>query len=126
MNLISFRSESGLAPIVEILSFVVEIAPGPISQPTLKVENPPIAISPSTPNAPKPNTPSPNNIPLLHEVVPSNNPSTPPKNAIQWQKGMTAMYQGLDWVIGMLGTATAKIVRNGFELWVDIPDLAIA
>jgi hypothetical protein len=36
------------------------------------------------------------------------------------------MYQGLDWVIGTLGTATAKIVRNGFELWVDIPDLAIA
>jgi len=47
-------------------------------------------------------------------------------DAPKWQKGMTAMHQGLDWVIGTLGTATAKIVRNGFELWVDIPDLAIA
>jgi len=58
----------------------------------------------------------------LHEVV----PTQPPKNAIQWQKGMTAIYQGRDWAIAMIGTATAKIVRNGFELWVDIPDLAIA
>jgi hypothetical protein len=48
------------------------------------------------------------------------------KNAIQWQKGMSAMYQGVDWAIATLGTATAKIVRNGFELWVDIPELAIA
>lgn len=48
------------------------------------------------------------------------------KNAIQWRKGMKAMYQGLDWVIDRLGTATAKIVRNGCELWVNIPDLAIA
>ena len=48
------------------------------------------------------------------------------KNAIQWQKGMTAMYQGIYWAIATLGTATAKIVRNGFELWVDIPELAIA
>ena len=77
----------------------------------------PMAIAPSTPKTP--NAPSPNN-------KPSNKPTQPPKNAIQWQKGMTAMYQGRDWVIGTLGTATAKIVRNGFELWVDIPDLAIA
>ena len=54
-------------------------------------------------------------------------PITPKsKNAIQWRKGMKAMYQGLDWVIDRLGTATAKIVRNGCELWVNIPDLAIA
>lgn len=54
-------------------------------------------------------------------------PSVPKsKNAIQWRKGMSAMYQGVDWAIATLGTATAKIVRNGFELWVDIPDLAIA
>ena len=70
--------------------------------------------------------PSPNNIPLVHEVVPSNKPTQQPKNAIQWRKGMMAMYQGTDWAIGMLGSATAKIVRNGFELWVDLPDLAIA
>ena len=67
-----------------------------------------------------------NNIPLVHEVVPSNKPTQTPKTAIQWQKGMRAIYQGTDWVIGTLGSATAKIVRNGFELWVDIPDLAIA
>jgi hypothetical protein len=54
----------------------------------------------------------------------SSEPTPPPKNAIDWQKGMTAMYQGIDWVIGMIGTATAKITRNGFELWVDLPDLA--
>jgi hypothetical protein len=88
----------------------------PISLPPVCL---PVAISPSTPNAPKPNPPSP-------DRKPSNKPTQPPKNAIQWRKGMTAMYQGLDWVIGMLGTATAKIVRNGFELWVDIPDLALA
>jgi hypothetical protein len=79
------------------------------------------AIAPSTPQTP--NAPSPNNIPLLHEVVPSNKSTQPPKNAIQWRKGMKAIYNGLDWVIGTLGTATAKIVRNGFELWVDIPEL---
>ena len=73
-----------------------------------------------------PSAPSPNNILFLHEVVPSNKTTQPPKTAIQWQKGMRAMYQGTDWVIGMLGSATAKIVRNGFELWVDIPELAIA
>ena len=80
--------------------------PPPIDEPIS--ENIPIAISPSTP--------------VLHEVV----PTQPPKNAIQWQKGMTAIYQGRDWAIVMIGTATAKIVRNGFELWVDLPDLAIA
>ena len=68
----------------------------PIAPSTLKEENLPIAISPKS------------------------------KNAIQWQKGMSAMYQGIDWAIATLGTATAKIVRNGFELWVDIPELAIA
>ena len=67
-----------------------------------------------------------NNIPLVHEVVPSNKTTQPPKTSIQWQKGMRAIYQGTDWVIGTLGSATAKIVRNGFELWVDIPELAIA
>ena len=76
-----------------------------------------MAISLSTPKTP--NAPSPNS-------KPSNKPSAPPKNAIQWQKGMSAMYQGTDWVIGMLGTATAKIVRNGFELWVDIVYLEYA
>jgi len=54
---------------------------------------------------------------------PSNEPTQPPKRAIQWRKGYKAMYQGLDWVIEMVGTATAKIVRNGFWLWVNIPDL---
>jgi len=73
------------------------IAPGPIAQQT-----------PNTPN------PSPK---------PSNEPTQPPKRAIQWRKGYKAMYQGLDWVIEMVGTATAKIVRNGFWLWVNIPDL---
>ena len=72
------------------------------------------AVPQKTPNAPSPKN------------KPSNKPTQPPKNAIQWQKGMTAMYQGRDWLIDTLGTATAKIVRNGFELWVDIPELAIA
>jgi len=49
--------------------------------------------------------------------------ATAPNN---WRKGMKAMYRGLDWIISMIGTATAKIARNGFELWVDILDLAIA
>jgi hypothetical protein len=93
------------------------IAPGPIAQPTPKEDLQSMAISPITPKTP--NEPTPNS-------KPSNKPTQPPKNAIQWQKGMTAMYQGLGWVIGTLGTATAKIVRNGFELWVDIPDLALA
>ncbi|MFN9052159.1 MAG: hypothetical protein ACK5V6_03935, partial [Pseudanabaena sp.] len=54
-------------------------------------------------------------------------PITPQaKNAIQWRKGMKAMYQGLGWSIAILGTATAKILRNGFELWVNISELAIA
>jgi len=44
-------------------------------------------------------------------------------NPMQWQKGMTAIYDGLDWLIGTIGTATAKIIRNDFEQWVDIPDL---
>jgi len=52
--------------------------------------------------------------------------ATAPTTANNWRKGMTAIYQGIDWAIATLGTATAKIVRNGFELWVDIPDLAIA
>ena len=79
--------------------------------------NPATVIAPSTPKIP--NVPTPNS-------KSSNKPSAPPKNAIQWQKGMSAMYQGTDWVIGMLGTATAKIVRNGFELWVDIVYLEYA
>jgi len=29
-------------------------------------------------------------------------------------------------VYGVVAIAIAKIVRNGFELWVDIPELAIA
>jgi len=100
------------------------IAPGPIAQQTRQAENIPTAIAPSTPKTP--NAPSPNNIPLVHEVVPSNKPTQTPKTAIQWQKGMRAIYQGTDWFIGTLGSATAKIVRNGFELWVDLPELAIA
>ena len=79
--------------------------------------NPATAIAPSPPKTP--NAPTPNS-------KPSNKPSAPPKNAIHWQKDMSAMYQGTDWVIGMLGTATAKIVRNGFELWVDIVYLKYA
>ena len=53
-------------------------------------------------------------------------PTPQAKNAIQWRKGMKAMYQGLGWSIAILGTATAKILRNGFELWVNTSDLAIA
>jgi hypothetical protein len=77
----------------------------------------PMVIAPTAPKTP--NAPSPNH-------KPSNKPTQPPKTAIQWQKGMSAMYQGVGWAIATLGTATAKIVRNGFELWVDIPELAIA
>ena len=72
-----------------------------------------VAIAPA--KLKPPNEPSP-------PPKPSNKPTQPPKNVV-WRKGMKAMYQGLDWAISKLGTATAKIVRNGFELWVDIPDL---
>lgn len=99
--------------------------PLPIDEPTF--DNIPMSIPPIPIAQTKEDLhPSLNNIPLVHEVVPSNKPTQLPKTAIQWQKGMRAMYQGTDWVIGTLGSATAKIVRNGFELWVDLPDLAIA
>jgi hypothetical protein len=91
--------ETYTEPIIDppnIEASIMPMAIAPIAPSTLKEENLPIAISPKS------------------------------KNAIQWQKGMTAMYQGIDWAIATLGTATAKIVRNGFELWVDIPELAIA
>jgi hypothetical protein len=61
---------------------------------------------------------------VTNAIVPEiaiKNRSTP----IQWKVGMTAMYQGFDWLIATIGTATAKIVRGRFELWVDIPDLEV-
>jgi len=44
---------------------------------------------------------------------------------IQWKVGMMVMYQGFDWLIATIGTATAKIVRGRVEFWVDIPDLEV-
>lgn len=91
--------ETYTEPIIDPPNIEAAIMPVAIAQPTPQAKNIPIPIASTTPKS---------------------------KNAIQWRKGMKAMYQGIDWAIATLGIATAKIVRNGFELWVDIPELAIA